>query len=39
MQVIVISGKAGSGKSFLAEKLKDYLEVNYNLKSISLGWQ
>lgn len=38
MQVIVISGKAGSGKSFLAEKLKDYLEVNYNLKGYIINF-
>lgn len=32
MNIILISGKAGSGKDFLAEKIKEFLEVNYNLK-------
>lgn len=38
MHVIVISGKAGSGKSFLAEKLKAYLEVNYHLKGYIINF-
>lgn len=32
MRLILISGKAGSGKDFLTKHLKEYLEVNYNYK-------
>lgn len=38
MKVIVISGKAGSGKNFIAEKLKKYIEVNYNLKGYVINF-
>lgn len=38
MKVIVISGKAGSGKTFIAERLKDYIESNYDLKGYIINF-
>ena len=38
MKVIVISGKAGSGKTFVAERLKDYIESNYDLKGYIINF-
>lgn len=38
MQIIMISGKAGSGKSFLATHLKEYLEEIYGLKGYIINF-
>ena len=32
LKIITISGKAGSGKSYLAHHLKEYLEIAYGMK-------
>lgn len=38
LKIITISGKAGSGKSYLANHLKQYLEVNYGMRGYIINF-
>lgn len=38
LKIITISGKAGSGKSYLAYHLKEYLEIAYGMKGYIINF-